>query len=201
MILFGQSRLLETNGFWPALLESKTPIGWDCLVHFSDRQLPKQTNDLRPYFAEWYLWASLIWKGLHNSCNFFMREWPSCWSPFEWATTMLYIIWSNRFCIWKNPDSFEIVWKNPDSFKIIPKFGNHLENSTQFWNCQENGKWSGKKGWFWNIPENGKWSGKICTVLKPSGKLAVIWINPDSFETVRKIGNDLEKSEIFWKRP
>ena len=37
------------------------------------------------------------------------------------------------------------------------------------------------------------------TVLKSSGKLAFIWENPDSFETIRKIGYHLEKSGSFWK--
>ena len=44
-----------------------------------------------------------------------------------------------------------------------------------------------------------KWqsSGKIRTVLQTFGKLALIWKNPDSFETIRKIGNYLEKSGQF----
>ena len=114
MVLFGQSWLLETNGFWPTLLESKIPIGCDCLVHFSDRQLPKQTNNLRTYFAD-----------LVSLSKSYLKRPSQFWSPFEWATTMLYIIWSNRFCIWKNPHSSKIIWKNPDSFKIVLKFGNH----------------------------------------------------------------------------
>ena len=58
-----------------------------------------------------------------------------------------------------------------------------------------------KSGQFWNRPVNGKWSGKVRTVLKPPGKWKMIWENPDSFETVRKMGNDLEKSGQFWNRP
>ena len=37
----------------------------------------------------------------------------------------------------------------------------------------------------------GQSSGKIQTVLNSSRKLAVIWKNSDSFETIRKIGNHL----------
>ena len=33
--------------------------------------------------------------------------------------------------------------------------------------------------------------------MKSSGKLAIIWKNPDSFETIWKIGNHLEKSYRF----
>ena len=40
-------------------------------------------------------------------------------------------------------------------------------------------------------------SRKIWTVLKSSGKLAVIWKNPDSFEIIWKIGSHLEKSGLF----
>ena len=58
-----------------------------------------------------------------------------------------------------------------------------------------------KSGQFWNHPENWQWFGKIRTVLKPSGKLAMIRKNPDIFETVRKIDNHLEKSGQFWNRP
>ena len=70
---------------------------------------------------------------------------------------------------------------------------------------------------FWNPLENRPWSGKIRTALKPSRKLAMIWKNLDSFETVqkiddyleksgqfetvRKIDNHLEKSGQFWNHP
>ena len=39
--------------------------------------------------------------------------------------------------------------------------------------------------------------GKIRSVLKPSGKLEVIWKNPDSFEIIRKIGSQLENLNSF----
>ena len=50
---------------------------------------------------------------------------------------------------------------------------------------------------FWNPLENRPWSGKIRTALKPSRKLAMIWKNLDSFETVQKIDDYLEKSGQF----
>ena len=51
------------------------------------------------------------------------------------------------------------------------------------------------------MQDNKMQDNKIRTVLKSSGKLAMIRKNPDSFETVRKIGNDSEKSGHFWNRP
>ena len=53
---------------------------------------------------------------------------------------------------------------------------------------------------FWNPLENRPWSGKIWTALKPSRKLAMIWKNLDSFETVQKIDDYLEKSGQIWNR-
>ena len=41
-----------------------------------------------------------------------------------------------------------------------------------------------KSGQFWNRPENWQWSRKIRTVLKPSGKLAMIRKNPDRFGSI-----------------
>ena len=50
---------------------------------------------------------------------------------------------------------------------------------------------------FKSFGQTGYASGNIRTVLKSSEKLAMIRKNTDSFETVRKIGNDLEKSGQF----
>ena len=50
---------------------------------------------------------------------------------------------------------------------------------------------------FKSFGQTGFASGNIRTVLKSSGKLAMIRKNPDSFEIIRKIGNDLEKSGHF----
>ena len=44
-----------------------------------------------------------------------------------------------------------------------------------------------KSGQFWNRPENWQWSGKIRTVLKPSGKLAMIRKNPDRFGSIGRV--------------
>ena len=60
-----------------------------------------------------------------------------------------------------------------------------MKESTQFWNC----------------PENRKWPRKIRMVLKLCGKWEVIRKNPDSFDTIRKIGNDPEKSGQLWNCP
>ena len=46
-------------------------------------------------------------------------------------------------------------------------------------------------------PENGKLSGKFWRVLKQSGKWEMTLKNLESFETVRKMGYDLEKSRQF----
>ena len=53
-------------------------------------------------------------------------------------------------------------------------------------------------GEFWNCPENGKLSGKFWRVVKQSGKWEMTLKNLESFETVRKMGYDLEKSGQFW---
>ena len=47
------------------------------------------------------------------------------------------------------------------------------------------------------MQDNKMQDNKIRTVLKSSGKLAMIRKNPDIFETVRKIDNHLEKSGQF----
>ena len=44
-----------------------------------------------------------------------------------------------------------------------------------------------KFGQFWNRPENWQSSGKIRTVLKPSGKLAMIRKNPDRFGSIGRV--------------
>ena len=50
---------------------------------------------------------------------------------------------------------------------------------------------------FKSFGQTGFASGNIRTVLKPSGKLAMIRKNQGIFETVRKIDNHLEKSGQF----
>ena len=100
--------------------------------------------------------------------------------------------WTKNTCILRNFFSGILVTSSPLSRNWFAKqnwrhwpggYHLHLEKSRHFW----------------NHPENWQSSWKIWTVLKSSGKLAVIWKNPDSFEIIRKIGNHLEKSGSFWK--
>ena len=107
--------------------------------------------------------------------------------------------------IWKNPDSFEIIRKigyhleNPYSFEIIRKIGSHLEKSGQFWNNPENWQSSGKSRQFWNHLENWQSSGKSGQFWNHPENWQSSGKNLDSFDTIQKIGNHLEKSGSFWK--
>ena len=66
----------------------------------------------------------------------------------------------------------------PDGFETVLRMGNNI----------------GKSGQFLHHWENGKWYGKIQKVVKMYGKWEMIWKNPDSFNTIRKMENYLEKS-------
>ena len=54
---------------------------------------------------------------------------------------------------------------------------------------------------FKSFGQTGFASGNIWTVLKSSRKLTMTWKNPDIFETIRKINNNMEKSGQYWNCP
>ena len=102
--------------------------------------------------------------------------------------------WTKNTCILRNFFSGILVTSSPLSRNWFAKqnwrhwpggYHLHLEKSRHFW----------------NHPENWQSSWKIWTVLKSSGKLAVIWKTPDSFEIIWKIGSHLKKSRQFWNNP
>ena len=93
-----------------------------------------------------------------------------------------YLFWRNfllaEFSVPLPPkQKLEMIWKignhleNPDSFEIIRKIGSHLENPDSFE----------------IIRKIGNHLEKIRTVLKPSGKLEIIWKNPDRFESIETV--------------
>ena len=124
------------------------------MVHFSDRELPNQTNSLRPYFAHL---VSLSKSYLEKSGQFWKH--PENWQSSEKirivlkSSGKLAVIWKIRTVlkssgklavIWKiltvlkSSGKLAVILKNPDIFESIRKIGNFLEKSGQFWNHPEN---------------------------------------------------------------
>ena len=117
-----------------------------------------------------------------------------------------------------NPNGFETVGKMGNDLEKFRQFlhtpsgkWDMIWKKTDSFETGQNGKWSGKVRmvlkppgkWenypeksrhFWHRLDNGRWSGNIWTVVKLSGKWEMIQKNPYGFETVWKMGNDLEKS-------
>ena len=116
------------------------------------------------------------------------------WPLFQTISGTKTIFGQKIQMILKPSRKWEMIWKNPNSCETFRKMGSDLE----------------KSGWLRNCPKNGQWSGKTHTVFTPSGKWKMIWkdldrfeifrLNLDSFDTVQKIGNNLEISWWIWNR-
>ena len=86
-------------------------------------------------------------------CAIFLAEF---WEPpppiRNWCAKLAALVVT--ICIWKNPDTVEIIQKigshleNPDSFAIIRKIGGHLENPDSFEVIRKIGSHLEKSGQF-----------------------------------------------------
>ena len=102
--------------------------------------------------------------------------------PDDFNTILIFphhFLFSGRF---QNRSDFSRSFPIIQTVSQLSGWLNHLENSTEFWNCLE----------------NRKWSGKTWTLLKPSGKWKMIWRNLDSFKIIWTIGNHPEKLSAAW---